>query len=649
MKNNESYGIEFELGTNKFMAKMQQLKNAITSFGRDAKQQAKIKGLEQDFEVASQKADVLYNKFKSLKNELNSMPTWKSNTSEYKKLIDNVNKAEIAYKQAGVQSDKLLGKIQAIEKEPNKMGGNFSKMQNKMSKGFDKVGNKVRRFALALFSIRSIYALASRASQAYLSQDTALAEKLQSAWAGLGAMLAPVIETISSMVIKAVSYINVFIKALTGVDYIAKASSKSMSKLNKTAKDTTKTLAGFDEITNLASSNGSTANNPFASFNDVDLDPKWVSKLQESAKWLKENWDWIEAVGIALGVTFGALAIGNWLGNIGKLIGVGGASGSGLLGLQYVLAILATTYLVVLAIKGVDEVKKSLDEVNAKVVENTTISEKNLQTQKKQSDEWIEQGKQGKLSTEQIKARTNAVSKDSEVNASNVLELIKQREELPKVGIQALLCKKQRDELTKQIQLETAKTGLNIDEMWKWHEQGVLNEEQTKKLAEQIAYQGGVLRDNGQDVSDLRAKYKELTGQDWHLSLNATLNDKTQDGLSGLVGRIKNSFKKLWGGAADTFKSIFGYADGGFPSQGEFFLARESGPELVGKIGNSSAVANNSQIVDAVAKGVAEAVSSVMGGEKQPIIVNVGGKTLYQDTVDYINQQSRVMGRSVIK
>lgn len=36
---------------------------------------------------------------------------------------------------------------------------------------------------------------------------------------------------------------------------------------------------------------------------------------------------------------------------------------------------------------------------------------------------------------------------------------------------------------------------------------------------------------------------------------------------------------------------------------GELFVAREAGPELVGSIGNRTAVANNDQIVEAVPKG----------------------------------------------
>ena len=49
------------------------------------------------------------------------------------------------------------------------------------------------------------------------------------------------------------------------------------------------------------------------------------------------------------------------------------------------------------------------------------------------------------------------------------------------------------------------------------------------------------------------------------------------------------------------------FANGGFPVTGEMFIAREAGPEMVGSIGNRTAVANNDQIVAGIASGVAEA------------------------------------------
>lgn len=57
---------------------------------------------------------------------------------------------------------------------------------------------------------------------------------------------------------------------------------------------------------------------------------------------------------------------------------------------------------------------------------------------------------------------------------------------------------------------------------------------------------------------------------------------------------------------------ITGYANGGFPKSGQFFFANEAGPEMVGRIGNRTAVANNDQIVTAIRSGVYDAVSNAM-------------------------------------
>ena len=48
-------------------------------------------------------------------------------------------------------------------------------------------------------------------------------------------------------------------------------------------------------------------------------------------------------------------------------------------------------------------------------------------------------------------------------------------------------------------------------------------------------------------------------------------------------------------------------ATGGVFDAGQMFIAREAGPELVGNIGRKTAVANTSQMVDAMTQGVYEA------------------------------------------
>ena len=76
---------------------------------------------------------------------------------------------------------------------------------------------------------------------------------------------------------------------------------------------------------------------------------------------------------------------------------------------------------------------------------------------------------------------------------------------------------------------------------------------------------------------------------------------------------------------------LYTYASGGYPETGEYFLARESGPELVGTIGGKTAVVNNQDIVAAVSQGVASAVASVMSSSNSNrrdggFVLNVNGR-----------------------
>lgn len=84
-------------------------------------------------------------------------------------------------------------------------------------------------------------------------------------------------------------------------------------------------------------------------------------------------------------------------------------------------------------------------------------------------------------------------------------------------------------------------------------------------------------------------------------------------------------------------------AAGGTVPSGELFIANEAGPELVGKIGTTTATMNQSQIVDAVAAGVARAVQAAMSNSSSTNKVDVylDGRQIYA------NQQQVKRNRGV--
>jgi conjugal transfer/entry exclusion protein len=99
------------------------------------------------------------------------------------------------------------------------------------------------------------------------------------------------------------------------------------------------------------------------------------------------------------------------------------------------------------------------------------------------------------------------------------------------------------------------------------------------------------------------------------------------------------------------YDPTFTYASGGWPSAGELFVAREAGPEMVGTINGSTAVATNGDIVAAVSQGVAQAVAGVMGSGSgdMNISIQVGEYELANAVVSALNAQTRRIGYSQLE
>lgn len=91
-----------------------------------------------------------------------------------------------------------------------------------------------------------------------------------------------------------------------------------------------------------------------------------------------------------------------------------------------------------------------------------------------------------------------------------------------------------------------------------------------------------------------------------------TVNE-SQNGISfiariaNFAGRILRLGMAVSGGfTPGLFSGLF--ANGGFPTEGQLFVANEAGPELVGTMGGRTAVANADSITDGIRQGVYDAV-----------------------------------------
>ena len=123
------------------------------------------------------------------------------------------------------------------------------------------------------------------------------------------------------------------------------------------------------------------------------------------------------------------------------------------------------------------------------------------------------------------------------------------------------------------------------------------------------------------------------------LSIEPTIRFRTSVDTSGMVGGLSGFVHLVEG------PSIQAYASGGFPEQGQLFISRESGPEMVGTVGGRTAVANNDQIVAGIQSGVAQANSeqNALLAQQNAILTALLNKPL---TIEPSTALGQVMQRS---
>lgn len=168
-----------------------------------------------------------------------------------------------------------------------------------------------------------------------------------------------------------------------------------------------------------------------------------------------------------------------------------------------------------------------------------------------------------------------------------------------------------------------------------------LTESSTESLANDSIKLSGDLADIGAQASELTSDVYGVGGAiDWVLdgfrgfgaevaAIITSLFQPLVD-LAGWIEHVLDGFgimsrinARVASSTADGSIYLQGFADGGFPNAGQLFMARESGPELVGTMGGHTAVANNDQIVDGIRQGVYEAVSAAMSQGNGETVVRV--------------------------
>ena len=138
-------------------------------------------------------------------------------------------------------------------------------------------------------------------------------------------------------------------------------------------------------------------------------------------------------------------------------------------------------------------------------------------------------------------------------------------------------------------------------------------------------------------ANNLKTKFSEIGKMKITTSFTINVGAKYSESAAAIKNGVGNILAGLKGG-----QLVSTYATGGFVESGQLFVARESGPEMVGNIGGTTAVANNDQIIAGIQNGVAQANAEQNGLLQQLILI--GTELLNKD---YTIRPSAALGQVV--
>ena len=263
-----------------------QMRSYSGSIQETAKQQDYLRTKIEDLKDLLAKADMGFEvgdtmkieaDIEKLENRLRKLQSQGQNTG--KETSSAFDKIKAKVKSAGTHLAGLGGKFKNVLTGSKNLGKTFTSTFNSGIKS-------IKRFAMGLLSVRTAVSMVSKAMQSYLSYDTQLSDSIQNCWNVLGSLLAPVLEFVVSLFSKAVSYVNAFVQALTGINLVARANKKAIDSQAKSTKKLSEAQSSLDEFHTVNTDNGSGNDNKPITIEPVDMGKldflfDWIEKAKQ--------------------------------------------------------------------------------------------------------------------------------------------------------------------------------------------------------------------------------------------------------------------------------------------------------------------------------------------------------------------------------
>lgn len=212
---------------------------------------------------------------------------------------------------------------------------------NAIHNSFKKMNSQIKQVALSLLGTRTLFTMVRKAAAEYGAMDKQLTDATTNLWRALGAQLAPAIEYVLYIFTQAVRVIYSVIKALTGIDLIARANAKAMVSFSKSTKNALGNLQKFDDL-NVVDFGDDGKDVPQIKLDEIDLSPiqkviDWMKKLKATVEnaWKNGGWNDVAKV-LAEGINGATKYI--------DPVALGDAIGKGILGgLQFIKTFISET------------------------------------------------------------------------------------------------------------------------------------------------------------------------------------------------------------------------------------------------------------------------------------------------------------------
>lgn len=264
-----------------------------------------------DFTSLNSQAQKLYTEIETYNKQLeqakSKMAQLKQETNKTGTTQNRLGSFFGAFKQKIEQVRPSMSSIKNSFKGLPKITQNITNNIKGMGTGLRQGIGNVMKYAMALFSLRSIYSVLSGCANTWLSSQNAGAKQLSANIEymkyAMGSALAPVIQFVTNLVYQLMKAIQSVAYALTGVNIFAKASASSYASMAgnaKKAKNETKSLSNIHSEINNVSDNNSNSDSGSGGTTAPSFDLSKVDNTANSIIDAIKNGDWYQ-VGATIG------------------------------------------------------------------------------------------------------------------------------------------------------------------------------------------------------------------------------------------------------------------------------------------------------------------------------------------------------------